>query len=147
MNNLQLPGILSVGYCEAKKLQPDILDIYDKNAIMKIYGTMIDLPINGQGSIDVRSETVKGTTIYKMKATFNICGKDNDVKKICARLQKNIHSFMYVTTEGQKILQGTHEKPYPTVTVKYINDDLPTGRRGYFIEVNYQNTHSFITLE
>jgi hypothetical protein len=147
MKNLQLPGIISVGYCQAKKLQPDILDIYDENALMKIYGTMINIPINGQGSIDIGSELVKGSTIYKMKATFSICGNDDDVKKMCSILKKNIHSFMYVTTEGEKILQGTHEKPYPTVTVKYVNDDSPTGRRGYFVEVNYQNTHSFISLE
>lgn len=147
MKNLQLPGIISVGYCQAKKLQPDILDIYDENAPMKIYGTMINIPINGIGSLDVTSETVKGSTIYNTKATFNVCGNDDDVKKICSILKKNIHSFMYVTTEGKKILQGTHEKPYPTVTCKYISDDLPTGRRGYFVEVNYQNTHSFITLE
>lgn len=147
MKNLQLPGIISVGYCQAKKLQPDILDIYDENALMKIYGNIINIPINGLGSLDVTSETVKGSTIYNTKATFNVCGNDDDAKKICSILQKNIHSFIYITTEGKKILQGTNKKPYPTVTCKYISDDLPTGRRGYFVEVNYQNTHSFITLE
>lgn len=147
MNNLQLPGIISVGYCPSKNLQPDILDIYDTNALIKIYGTIINIPINGQGSMDVQSDTVKGATVYKTRVSFFICGNDDDAKKICDKLQKNTHSFIYSTVEGKKLLQGTHEKPYPTVKTKYINDDVTTGNRGYFVEVNYQNTHSFIALE
>lgn len=147
MNKEHLPGIKSIGYCQAKKLQPDILDIYNENDRMKIYGTIINIPIIGLGSINVTSEIVKGVTIYKVNAAFQICGTDEFSKNISTILKKNIHSFVLETVNNEKLLIGTHEKPYPVVSVSYDNSNSPTGSRGYFVEVKYQNTHSYIILE
>lgn len=147
MNEKFLPGFTAVGYCKSANLQPDVLDIYDEDDRMKVYASLISIPITGHGSMSVISEIVKGSTIYTMKAEFQICADDETAKSICSVLKKNIHSFIFVTIDKNRLLVGTHEKPYPTVSSQYMNENSPTGKRGYIVEVTYQNIHSFIVLE
>ncbi|MDD2287071.1 MAG: hypothetical protein PHQ11_16930 [Paludibacter sp.] len=147
MNEKNLPGFISVGYCKSSNLQPDVLDIYDEDDRMKIYGSLINIPIVGIGSMTVSSEEKKGATVYNLISSFQICGDDEAAKKICSVLSENIHAFIFETVDRNKMLVGTHEKPFPTVMWQYMNESSPTGKRGYFIEVAYQNTHSAILLE
>ena len=147
MNEYFLPGFTTVDYCKSANLQPDVLDIYDEDDRMKIYGSSINIPIVGLGSMSTQSEIVKGSTVFTLKAAFQICADDDTAKSICSVLKKNIHSFIFKTIGGNRLLVGTHEKPYPTVTSQYMNEGTPTGKQGYFIEVTYQNVHSAIVLE
>jgi hypothetical protein len=147
MNDKNLPGFIAVGYCKSSNLQPDVLDIYDEDDRMKIYGSLINIPIVGMGSMSVSSEEIKGSTVYNLKSSFQICADDEDAKKICSILRENIYAFIFETVDRNKMLVGTHEKPYPVVTYQYMNENSPTGKRGYFVEITYQNTHSVILLE
>lgn len=147
MNINYLPGIAAAGYCKSANLQPDVLDVIDESEKMKVYGSFTDIPITGNGSMTVKSKDVKGATIYTVTVAFQICADDDTAKGICKQLEKNIHAFIFTNINGNKLLVGTHEKPYPVVTTQYQNDDSPTGKRGYLVEVTYQNTHSYIVLE
>lgn len=147
MSENLLPGIKKVEICKTTKLQPDVLDFTDESKILKIYGTLHDVPIVKNGTLSVKSELIKGQTIFTVKAQFQICASDITAKEMCLSLAKNNHAFVFTNINDAKLLVGTHQKPTPTVTYQYLNDETPTGKRGYFVEVTYQNTHSYIVLE
>lgn len=142
-----LPGIHSIGYVEVSKLQPDILSVADPDKKIKVYGTFTDIPIIKKGSMVIATELVKGVTIYSVTILFQICATDDIANKICDTLQKNIHSFKFTNVNGDKMLIGLNEKPYPTVTSEYNNESSPTGQRGYSVSINYRNTYPFLYLE
>lgn len=147
MNENLLPGIKSVQICKTANLQPDVLDYMDESKILKIYGTLYDVPIVQNGTMSVKSELIKGQTVFTVKAQFQICASDITAKEMALSLAKNIYAFVFTNLNGVKMLVGTHQKPVPTVAWQYLNDETPTGKRGYFVEVTYQNTHSYIVLE
>lgn len=147
MNENLLPGIKKVQICKTTNLQPDILDYMDESKILKVYGTLYDVPIVENGNLSVKSELIKGQNVFTVKAQFQICESDITAKEMCLWMAKNIYAFVFTNVNGVKLLVGTHEKPVPTVTHQYLNDDTATGKRGYFVEVTYQNTHSYIVLE
>lgn len=142
-----LPGIRKVAYCKAASLQLDILDIVTEFEDVKAYGTFTDIPIVGLGAMSVVSEDVKGQTLFTVKVQFQICDNDQDAKLICRKLEKNNHAFYLENIEGVKLLLGLNEKPHPVVLSQYSNDGSPDGKRGYFVTVTYQNTHSYHVLE
>ena len=146
MEALHLPGITHVGFCKSSLLQPDVYDLIDELKELKVYGTFTNIPIVDLGSMSVESNIVKGVTLYTVKAGFTIRLDEKEAKPMVLELLKNNHSFFFENVNKQKLLVGTHEKPYPIVTQNYKNDDSPSGKRGYSLEVIYTNVNSFIVL-
>lgn len=147
MDILHLPGITKAGFCKTIDLQPDLYDLIDELKATKVYGSFTDIPLVGLGEMGVKNEIVKGVTIYTVKVKLQIHLPDEEAKALCLQLAKNDNAFYFQNVNGQKMLVGTHERPHPTVIHAYSNDDTPTGKRGYTLEITYQNTHSFLLLQ
>ncbi len=147
MDILHLPGITKAGFCKAINLQPDLYDLIDELKVTKVYGTFTDIPLATLGGMSIKSEIIKGVTVYTVKVNLRIHLPDQDAKELCLNLAKNDNAFYFQNVNGQKMLVGTHEKPHPTVSHPYQNDDTPTGLRCFSLEITYQNTHSFLVLE
>ena len=147
MNATHLPGIKKVGVCKSKNLQPDIYDLIDELKTLKVYGAFTDIPIVDLGAISVKSEIVKGVTVYTTSAKFMLCVDDESAKKLCRDFEENDSSYYFETINGIKFLVGTHEKPRPTAKAVYQNDENTSGKRGYVVEITYVNTHSFLVLD
>lgn len=147
MNKQFLPGIISAGYCKAINLQPDVVGPVDPSKPLKVYGAFTDIPTSGMGSLTVKNEIVKGVPIFTVQTELTICTDELGIQEITSKLKLNDNVFRLVTVDQQKILIGTHEKPFPVVSVYYANENKPTGERIYHLIIIYVNTQSFLLLE
>lgn len=147
MNRQFLPGITKIAYCRADMLQADVLEMIDETKTMKVYGQFTEIHIVELGSMITNSELINGNTVYHVKISCKIYATDDEAKMLCKELAKNNHVFRCENIDGIKLLIGTGEKPYPTVVCTYSNEDITTGQRGWNIEINYSNLHSYIVLQ
>lgn len=147
MNRKFLPGITTIGYCKSANLQPDVLDVIDTDKKIKVYGLFTDIPMVGNGQMSIKSELVKGVTYYTTNIIFQILAADDEAKTICSILEQNNNSFRLTNINGDKMLVGTHEKPFAVISASYQNGNSIHEVKGYFVEIIYKNTHSFLFLE
>lgn len=147
MNENFLPGLTKIAYCRADMLQPDSLDVIDESKQLKVYGAFTPLQIVELASMSAGSEVVNGNTIYNVKIACKIFETDDVAKALCRELTKNNYVYKCENVEGMKLLIGTDKKPYPIVTCTYNNDNVSNGKRGWNIEINYSNIHSYIVLQ
>ncbi|GHU80131.1 hypothetical protein FACS1894145_5860 [Bacteroidia bacterium] len=138
MQTLRFSGIHSVSYCLSEKTQIDHHGLYNQPNQVKLLNDTKEIPIVGLARMETSEDNKSGETIYTTKLLFDMAISD------CAGNIKNeimTNTCCFVATDQKRVrrLIGLKEKPHPVVTATCLNEEKPTGKVLYSIEITYIN--------
>lgn len=138
-----LPGISAVSYCPASRCEIDNQRRIDNTSVVDVSGDFVYIPIHGLGSVTVKTEVASGQTLFTTKLNFFLPSCVPDVRQLLEELSRIPSCFRFRDIGKQEYILGGQERPFPTVLFDQVNEDDPTGRKGYIVEITYVNTHSY----
>ncbi|MDR2913414.1 MAG: hypothetical protein LBV74_01030 [Tannerella sp.] len=144
MANKTLPGIKSVEYCEASQAAIVCRGLYNSQTA-NVWNELKQLPIIGQGRMEISESAATGEVIYSSKITFNIpdCSESEAIKN---EIISNDCCFVITDMIGNRKLIGMDRKPHPVVTVNYLNEETPAGKILYAVEITHTNNIPPVTI-
>ncbi|MDR1981346.1 MAG: hypothetical protein LBQ39_06995 [Tannerellaceae bacterium] len=146
MKNGCLPGIKTVEYISSESLIVETPPVLREGSIVTVYGDFREILIVGLGACSVTSEIVSGQAVYTTKLTIVIRDEKEETRTLLEQLVSYPNCFRIRDVYKEAYLIGTGQRPHPTIISTYSNEDTPTGKRGYVIEITYVNTFSILQL-
>ena len=121
-----LSGIRKVSIALADHVVIQYNEMLAPGSKITVDANLTELSIENLASVESVLTTSRGQSIYTTILKFSAGENFEGVHNLEAFLANNNVVFLLTTVYGTDFLMGTPSKPYPTVSVKYVNPSTPS---------------------